>query len=143
MLAQPLAAQADPKWNHDDHGHGRGHEKHDVRGWHDGRHVVFRNEDRVIVRNYIGEDYRRRHCPPGLAKKHNGCRPPGHVRHYVIGQPLPQAVVWQPVPQPLLVQLQPAPYGYRYMMVDNDVLLISLATREVADAITLLSAVGR
>ena len=31
-------------------------------------------------RNYYG--YGDRHCPPGLAKKHNGCRPPGHAKRW-------------------------------------------------------------
>jgi hypothetical protein len=26
--------------------------------------------------------YAGRHCPPGLAKKHNGCMPPGHAKRY-------------------------------------------------------------
>ena len=31
--------------------------------------------------------YNDRHCPPGLAKKHNGCMPPGMAkRHYRVGQ---------------------------------------------------------
>ena len=31
--------------------------------------------------------YDTRHCPPGLAKKHNGCMPPGLAkRHYNTGQ---------------------------------------------------------
>lgn len=27
-----------------------------------------------------------KHCPPGLAKKHNGCNPPGQIKHrYRVG----------------------------------------------------------
>lgn len=32
-----------------------------------------RDHDRVIVQSYPG-------CPPGLAKKNNGCLPPGHAK---------------------------------------------------------------
>ena len=28
-------------------------------------------------------------CPPGLAKKNNGCRPPGQAKKYDVGQRLP------------------------------------------------------
>jgi hypothetical protein len=31
-------------------------------------------------RNYYG--YGDRNCPPGLAKKHNGCMPPGHAKRW-------------------------------------------------------------
>jgi len=126
-------------------GHGHGHEKHshehdDDR--YEGR-VVISGRDRVVVREYIVEDYNS-HCPPGLRKKHNGCRPPGHAKkHYVIGRPLPEVVVWEPVPQPLLMRLEPVPVGYQYVRVDNDVLMISEASHKVIDAITLLSAVGK
>lgn len=127
-------------------GHGHGHDQSDDdrdhgergRGDHDNRRVYVHNDDRVVIREYISEHYHD-HCPPGLAKKHNGCRPPGHVKHYVVGEYLP---AWEPVPQPLLVQLQPVPYGYRYVMVDKDVYLISEASKEIIDAVTLLSAVG-
>ncbi len=92
--------------------------------------------DRVEIRRYY-----EKQCPPGLAKKRNGCLPPGHVRHYHRGQALPQYVEYRPVPRDLLVQLQPVPVGYRYVAVDQDVLLISEASHEIIDAITLLSAV--
>ena len=40
-------------------------------------------------RNYYG--YGDRHCPPGLAKKHNGCMPPGQARKlYRSGQRFPR-----------------------------------------------------
>ena len=136
LTMQSSLAYADPH----DRDHGR-YEKHDDR--HDYRppppRPVFHDHDRVVIRNYIVTRYRP-HCPPGLSRKHNGCIPPGHVRHYVIGEPL--GVAYEPIPQDLYVQLEPAPVGYRYVRVDSDVLLISEASHEVIDAITLLSAVG-
>lgn len=130
----PIAAADDHRGRGSDHG----------RDWHDDRRgppqrVYFHDSDRVVVRQYLSEHYSYR-CPPGLARKHNGCRPPGHIKHYVIGQPLPSYVEYYPVPQPLLVQLQPVPRGYRYVMVDNDVLLMAEASHHIIDAITLLSA---
>lgn len=125
-------------------GHGHGKSKHKTEKYYnkhkdDDRAVVFVGSDRDIIRAYLGNEYRRS-CPPGLAKKHNGCRPPGHTKSYRIGDPL--MVGWEPVPNVLLSRLHPAPYGYRYVMVDQDVLLIGEATKHVIDAVTLLSAVG-
>ena len=119
-------------------GHGKG-PTHEKQGR--GDNIIITTSDRVVIRQYISQDYQR-NCPPGLAKKNNGCLPPGQAKkRYVIGQPL-RSGIWQPVPQPLLVQLHPVPQGYQYVMVDKDVLLISEASHHVIDAITLLSAVG-
>lgn len=115
------------------------HRKHTS---HQTSHIVIEGRDRVVIRDYLAEDYRT-HCPPGLAKKRNGCLPPGQAKkRYVIGQPLPGNVVLLPVPRDLLLQLQPVPAGYQYVSVDKDVLLISEASKKVIDAVTLLSAVG-
>jgi Ni/Co efflux regulator RcnB len=89
----------------------------------------------VIVRQYYSEDYRSGRCPPGLAKKHNGCMPPGQAKKWHIGQPLTRDVVYYTVPQPLLIQLSPAPSGYRYVRVDSDILLMAIGTRMIIDAI--------
>lgn len=144
IMAPAGVAYADPPWERGNHDgkdndrHERNHERHADYGR--GK-IAFHDEDRVYIREYIGHEYRE-HCPPGLAKKHNGCRPPGHAKHYTIGRPLDAVVVYEEVPEPLLVRLQPVPAGYRYVMVDRDVLLISEASKKVIDAVTLLSAVG-
>jgi hypothetical protein len=46
------------------HGH-HGTSHHSGKRWHDSRHYAFDGRGR---------------CPPGLAKKHNGCMPPGQAR---------------------------------------------------------------
>lgn len=97
--------------------------------------------DRAYIENHMANDYRR-NCPPGLAKKHNGCMPPGQVKKYRVGYPLPHDVVFIPVTGDLLDHLSPVPRGYRYVQVDKDILLIGEATKKVIDAVTLLSAVG-
>jgi hypothetical protein len=100
-----------------DPGHGRGHGR-----WADedeGR-VVLADPAPVIV---------EQGCPPGLAKKHNGCLPPGHARHghrVIVGQPLPPGAVYV-VPQPVLSTLPPPPAGYRYAVINNQVVLVSNA----------------
>jgi hypothetical protein len=65
------------------------------------------------------------HCPPGLAKKGTGCLPPGQAKKLSIGQPLPTGVPYAVVPQPVLTRLPPPPFGYRYVVVGNDVVLVS------------------
>ena len=99
---------------------------------HAGR-VVFVDTDRQAARNWWRQSYGR-NCPPGLAKKNNGCLPPGQAKkRYVVGQPLPSVVVIDPVPSGL--RLSAAPAGYRYAYVDGDILLINAASRLVADVI--------
>lgn len=65
-----------------------------------------------------------RNCPPGLAKKNNGCLPPGQAKKLAVGQPLPQGATYA-VPRNVLVTLPPAPAGYRYAVVHNQVVLVS------------------
>jgi hypothetical protein len=143
--ATPALADKGGHGHSKEHHHSKknGHSKHDED--HDSSPDVVINigtSDRGIIQHYLSDNYRP-NCPPGLAKKHNGCLPPGQAKKlYHIGRPLPETVVWEPVPQDLLVQLQPVPVGYQYVHVDKDVLLIASASHKVVDAITLLSAVG-
>lgn len=143
FMATLGAASADPQWESRHHSRGKAYHKskHEDHYEHGRERVIIHDDDRVYIREYIGREYHE-HCPPGLAKKHNGCLPPGHAKRYVIGRPLAGTVIYEDVPQPLLVHLQPVPVGYRYVMVDTDVLLISEASKKVIDAVTLLSAVG-
>lgn len=90
----------------------------------------------AVVRTRI-QPYYVRHCPPGLAKKHNGCRPPGHTHRYVIGQPY-YGPYWE-VPHDVIVTLPYPPRGSRYIWVDRDILLVSEATKKVLDAVVILS----
>ena len=97
------------------------------------RRVVFVDSDRQRVRSWWRQTYGR-NCPPGLARKDNGCLPPGQAkRRYVVGQALPPTVVIGRVPSGL--RLSAVPSGYRYAYVDGDILLIDVASRLVADVI--------
>jgi len=98
--------------------------------------VVFTDHDRQAVRTYWIDTYGRGNCPPGLAKKNNGCMPPGQAKkRYVIGHPLPPVVVIQPLPPVLVTRLGAPPAGYEYAVVDGDVLKLAVGTRLVIDAI--------
>jgi Ni/Co efflux regulator RcnB len=137
-LVLPLAAHAG-------HGNGKGYGNHNAHfnGENDrqghGMSIIY--HDRVIIEDYLEQHPGRKHCPPGLAKKHNGCLPPGQAKKYRIGERLPRDISWAPLPEQLLVRLNP-PRGYKYIQVDKDVLLIGEATKKVIDAVELLSAVG-
>lgn len=85
----------------------------------------------VVREYYAGRDF----CPPGLAKKNNGCLPPGQAKKWQMGQPLPRDVIFHALPPDLLGRLAPAPVGTRYVRVDNDILSISTLTGVVLDAV--------
>jgi Ni/Co efflux regulator RcnB len=99
----------------------------------------FEDQHRMAVRQYYGEHYgeqfRGRRCPPGLAKKQNGCMPPGQAKKWQLGYPLPSNVVYYEVPQPLVMQIGLPPSGYRYVRVAGDILMIAIGTGLIVDAI--------
>lgn len=102
---------------------------------------VVADRDRNAVYTYYRNGFAAGNCPPGLAKKHNGCLPPGQAKKlWAIGQPLPGSIVFYPLPGALLVQLTPAPSGYQYVRVANDILLMAIGTRMITAAIADLSA---
>ena len=95
--------------------------------------VVVVDRDRTLVRTYYHNEYVAGRCPPGLAKKNNGCLPPGQAKKaWIVGQPLPPEVVYYPMPRELWTQLTPPPYGYEYVQVDDNIVLIATATRVIA-----------
>lgn len=96
----------------------------------------FSSHDRDFWHEYWRGEYAHGNCPPGLAKKHNGCMPPGQAKkRYVIGQPLPAGFVVLPVPALLLPRLAPSPPGYYYGMIDGDLVQLAVGTMLVVDAI--------
>ena len=97
--------------------------------------AYFGDAQRVAARDYYAPQFRAGKCPPGLAKKNNGCLPPGQAKKYTVGQPLARTVYWYPVPQPVIQALPVAPVGYRYVRVGNDILLLSPESAIVVDVI--------
>jgi Ni/Co efflux regulator RcnB len=97
--------------------------------------VHFDDRHRTIIRDYFGEEVRSGHCPPGLAKKHNGCLPPGQTKKWVKGEPLSRDVSYYDLPSEILARLGLPPNGYRYVRVDDDILLLTIGTGLVIDAI--------
>jgi Ni/Co efflux regulator RcnB len=138
-----------PEWAGGPHAKGKGDvEKHSVQVKEPGRggkqdaaraHSVtmggyFGEPQRAAARSYFDNGRRGgKACPPGLAKKNNGCMPPGQARKWAVGQPLPREVTYHPVPQQLVVTLGVPPAGHRYVRVAADILLIAVGTRMVVD----------
>jgi Ni/Co efflux regulator RcnB len=98
--------------------------------------AYFNDQHREYARRYYTEHYGDgRRCPPGLAKKNNGCMPPGQARKWAVGQPIPSGVTVYPVPQPVIVHLPPPPYGYRYARIGNDIVLVQAHNNLIVDII--------
>lgn len=116
----------------------RGDSRHDDR---DDTRVgaYFNDHHRAAMREYYDERFRSGHCPPGLAKKHNGCLPPGQAKKWHKGHPLPRDVIFYDLPPSVVVRLGPPPTGHRYVRVATDILLIAIGTGMVVDAIDDLS----
>jgi Ni/Co efflux regulator RcnB len=150
-----VAGPAFAKGNDDDHGKGNGKdkqtEKYDKKNQKDAEKAetrerkeieqgkYFNDQQRTYVREYYTTNYGPgKKCPPGLAKKGNGCMPPGQVRSWVIGQPIPRNVTIYSVPRPVILQLPPAPYGYRYARIGGDIVLVQQQNNLIVDVIQVL-----
>lgn len=95
----------------------------------------FQPQHRQAAREYYGRPENRGFCPPGLAKRGNGCLPPGQSKKWRQGYPLPASVVYYEVPRSMVLTLGVPPSGHRYVRVASDILLIAVGTRIVVDAI--------
>lgn len=101
--------------------------------------VNFSDQQRYTIHNYYQEQYSAGHCPPGLAKKNNGCMPPGQAKKWQRGRPLPQDVVYHDLSPDLIVRLGSPPAGHRFVRVAADILLLAVGSGMVIDAIDDLS----
>lgn len=159
LISAPAIAKQ-PNWLDADQGkseqkHGKGHEKHDKedkhsmnddRDQHDDRRQGDRNDrhisnhyftaqHRTVVVDYYTNEFRSKGCPPGLAKKKNGCLPPGQAKKWKRGSALPRDVIYEEVPQRVISIIGAPPSGHKFVRVANDILLIAIATSMVIDAI--------
>ena len=98
--------------------------------------AYFNEQQRVFAREYYSTTYKDgKRCPPGLAKKNNGCLPPGQVRNWAVGQPVPTNVTVYSVAQPVIRMLPPAPIGYRYARIGGDIVLVQQQNNIIVDII--------
>ena len=138
VLAAGPALAEKPSWAGEKGGKDRGDEQGQGRDRsrdRDHRVEHFGDPHHAAVREYYGGEFQSGHCPPGLAKKHNGCMPPGQAKKWELGRPLPREVIFYEVPRPLVIQLGQPPAGYRYVRVAGDILMIAAGTALVVDAI--------
>jgi Ni/Co efflux regulator RcnB len=97
--------------------------------------VYFDDRQRNVIRNYYTEEYHSGHCPPGLAKKNNGCMPPGQAKKWKKGDVLPREVIYYDLPPAIVVQLGTPPAEHKYVRVASDILLMAVGTGMIVDAI--------
>ncbi len=159
VIAEPPPGPGPRQERRDDDRRGRGDDRHDdkhdkKRGDRDDDRRGGRDDDRrgggsvqVTVGGYFGERQRDSvyeyygqsaksgKCPPGLAKKGNGCLPPGQAKKWKLGQPLPRDISYRPVEADVRVRIGIPPAGYEFVRVAQDILMIAVGTAIVIDAI--------
>jgi Ni/Co efflux regulator RcnB len=97
--------------------------------------IGFGSQQQRAAQDYYGAQARAGKCPPGLAKKNNGCLPPGQAKKWQRGQALARDVQYYPLPNALVVRMGVPPAGHKYVRVAGDILLVAVGTMIVVDAI--------
>lgn len=101
------------------------------------------DNDRAVLRRYA-EDHYKKYCAPSLIKKYGECLQYGQPqKRYVVGYSLPTNILYYPVPRDTVSRLRPIPSGYKYVRVDNDVVLMEISTQKIIDAVVLSASVNR
>lgn len=135
-LATALPAWADPPGQaKKEKGHGPQGQKGKGSGDSISISFSFSDSDRMAIRDYFGGPMPGGRCPPGLAKKNNGCMPPGQAKKWMMGHPLPRDVIFYDLPHELRIRMSAPPGGYKYVRVAGDILMIAVGTGMVAAAI--------
>lgn len=101
--------------------------------------IVFDTGAKQAARSHYSSNYAGKSCPPGLAKKTNGCLPPSQAKKYNRGDVVPESVTLYRLLGEVEVKLRPLPAGYAYRYVNGEVLVVAEAARKVIDAVVLLS----
>ena len=127
-------------FRHDDDASFRQYQQPDRYQEHHEREHYFNDQHRGVISSYYVDEFRSGRCPPGLAKKHNGCLPPGQAKRWKLGQSLPRDVIYYDLPDRLVRQIGYPPVGYRFVRVASDILMISIGAGLVVDAIADLNA---
>ncbi|MBI4988144.1 MAG: RcnB family protein [Rhodocyclales bacterium] len=134
LAATPTLADK-PDWAGGGKGKGKKHEERVEQ--HGGQSASrFTDQHRHLIAEYYGgQSHPGKKCPPGLAKKNNGCMPPGQAKKWGVGRPLPGDLRYYDLPRDLLMRLPPPPAGHRYVRVAADILLIAVGSSMVLDAV--------
>lgn len=99
----------------------------------------FETSERSDIQRYYQEEFARSgNCPPGLAKKNNGCMPPGQAkRQWSVGHVIPHDVYIEPLPPALFGTLAPPLPGFTYGYVGGDVILYGVSDHVVIDFVAV------
>lgn len=124
-------AREDRQKGNRDSDHGKSYGKN---GHNDQSSGHFNEQRQRFIHEYYSGQFRKGHCPPGLAKKGNRCIPYGHAKKWSKGRRLPREVIFYTLPPRILVELGPPPPRHRFVRVAQDILLISIGTGMVVDA---------
>ena len=138
LFAAGAAVADKPEWADGGKHGGKKDDRHEERaekGRRGDADFRFGDSHRHIVEDYYGPQFRSGKCPPGLAKKHNGCMPPGQAKKWAMGRPLPADLRYYDLPRDLLLRLPAPPRDHRYVRVASDILLIAVGSSMVVDAI--------
>lgn len=95
----------------------------------------FDDDKRSIIRDFYSSEFKRGNCPPGLAKKNNGCLPPGQAKKWQVGHRLPGDVIYHDLPGDLLRRLGHNDPAYKLIRVGTDILKIGVGTGLVVEAV--------
>lgn len=132
----------DDRKDHDDEGYRKGSDENEYGRNYQGNDrrtnsitIAFGDQERRTVHDYYGHQSRKGSCPPGLAKKNNGCLPPGQAKKWRKGQPIAKGIRYYELPGELRLRLPAPPINHEYVRIAGDILLITIGSGIVVDAI--------
>lgn len=110
----------------DEHGHGKGHDKH-----HDRGRRYYSDHDRDEMRRWYHDEGDR--LPPGLAKRDR--LPPGLERQLRVRGTLPPGLRKKMMPCPVELErrLPPPPPGYGHFAIGGHIVLVNRSSYMVLD----------
>jgi hypothetical protein len=109
-------------------------EKRIIRSYYE-RQLVTYQQSPEYEKNKGKKKNRHKGLPPGLAKK--GKLPPGIAKQLARNNQLPPGLEYRPLPHDLIVELPPVQPGYKYVIVDDRVMLIKAASNIILDVLTV------
>jgi hypothetical protein len=112
-------------------------EKRIISSYYD-RHLVAYQQSpewHEYKKNKGNKKHKHKDLPPGLAKK--GKLPPGIAKQLARNGHLPPGLEYRSLPHDLVVELPPLQPGYKYVIVDDRVMLIKAASNLILDVLTV------
>ncbi|HJT14140.1 MAG TPA: hypothetical protein VJ790_16090 [Dongiaceae bacterium] len=108
-----------------------------IRSYYERQLVTYRQspEWHEYEKNKGKKKHKHKGLPPGLAKK--GTLPPGLAKQLARNGHLPPGLEYRSLPHDLIVELPPLQHGYRYVIVDDRVMLIKAASNLILDVLTV------